>query len=293
MFHLSTHAFFKALLFLGAGAVIHALHHEQDIWRMGGLKRRMPVTYWTFLVATLALCGAPPFSGFYSKDEILAVAEQHNPLLFALGAGVAVLTTFYMFRLVFVAFLGSPKSELVERPSAVPAVMKWPLVLLAVPSVLAGVWGINAFLAQQFSPGAAEHGPAGAASWFAPFSHSPLSALAGLGAILFGYFAARAIYQNADSDPLPQTLGGLARAMRNRFYLDEIYEKLIAFSHEALARLANWFDRWIIAGVGVRGLHGTTEFLGRALRLVQTGSLQTYAFLVVLGVVLLVFFALR
>src|SRR5438876_2212007 len=111
MFHLTTHAFFKALLFLGAGSVIIALHHEQDIWKMGGLRKKMPVTFWTFLVGTLALCGVPPFSGFYSKDAILAQAlEQKSYLLFALAAFVAVLTTFYMFRLFFVAFLGSPKT---------------------------------------------------------------------------------------------------------------------------------------------------------------------------------------
>ena len=106
MFHLTTHAFFKALLFLGAGCVIIALHHEQDIWKMGGLRKKMPVTFWTFLVGTLALAGVPPFSGFYSKDSILAqAAQQHNWPLFALGVFVAALTTFYMFRLVFVVVL--------------------------------------------------------------------------------------------------------------------------------------------------------------------------------------------
>src|SRR5438309_4321285 len=108
MYHLTTHAFFKALLFLGAGSVIHALHHEQDIWKMGGLKNKMPVTFWTFTLATLALCGVPPFSGFFSKDEIIAATlnPEHGSLwLFVLAVGVAFLTTFYMSRLVLVAFL--------------------------------------------------------------------------------------------------------------------------------------------------------------------------------------------
>ena len=110
MFHLTTHAFFKALLFLGAGSVIIALHHEQDIWKMGGLRKKMPVTFWTFLIGTLALCGVPPFSGFYSKDSILAQAlEQKNYPLFVLGVAVAGLTTFYMFRLFYVAFVGKPQ----------------------------------------------------------------------------------------------------------------------------------------------------------------------------------------
>ncbi len=112
MFHLTTHAFFKALLFLGAGSVIHALHEEQDIWKMGALKNKMPITFWTFLIGTLALSGVPPFSGFYSKDSILGQAlEKNNYLLFVVGAGVAGLTTFYMFRLFFVAFLGEARTE--------------------------------------------------------------------------------------------------------------------------------------------------------------------------------------
>src|SRR5260370_25006372 len=111
MFHLTTHAFFKALLFLGAGSVVIALHHEQDIWKMGGLRKKMGVTFWTFLVGTLALSGVWPFSGFFSKDAVLAKAAEHNWGLLVIGLFVAALTAFYMFRLVFVAFLGSPRSH--------------------------------------------------------------------------------------------------------------------------------------------------------------------------------------
>ena len=116
MFHLTTHAFFKALLFLGAGSVIHALHHEQDIWKMGALKKKMPVTFWTFLIGTLALAGIPPFSGFYSKDEVLAATYEHNGALFAVATVVAALTAFYMFRLFFVAFS--------VHPNPTPATMR-------------------------------------------------------------------------------------------------------------------------------------------------------------------------
>src|SRR5881296_2930386 len=118
MYHLTTHAFFKALLFLGAGSVIHVLHHEQDIWKMGALKNKMPVTFWTFLLGTLALCGVPPFSGFFSKDEIIAATlnpEHGSLLLFVLAVGVALLTTFYMSRLVLVAFLSPAKSKQAEH----------------------------------------------------------------------------------------------------------------------------------------------------------------------------------
>src|SRR5881396_790758 len=143
MFHLATHAFFKALLFLGAGSIIIALHHEQDIWKMGGLREKMRVTFWTFLVGTLALCGVPPFSGFYSKDAILAKALEQtgeNPVagwvLFIVAVSVAVLTTFYMFRLFFVAFLGEAKSEASGHAQESPGVMLWPLRSLALLALL-------------------------------------------------------------------------------------------------------------------------------------------------------------
>jgi NADH-quinone oxidoreductase subunit L len=143
MFHLTTHAFFKALLFLGAGSVIHSLHDEQDIWKMGGLKNKMPITFWTFLIGTLALSGVPPFSGFYSKDSILGQAlDQKNYLLFAVGAGVAGLTTFYMFRLFFVAFLGQPRTDKAKHAHESPAVMSWPLLILAVFATAGGIIGI-------------------------------------------------------------------------------------------------------------------------------------------------------
>ncbi len=293
MFHLTTHAFFKALLFLGAGSVIHALHHAQDIWKMGGLKKKMPVTFWTFLVGTLALCGVPPFSGFYSKDAILAAAADPvhgNVGLFILAVLVAALTTFYMFRLIFVAFLGPVKDHAVDHALESPGIMIWPLRLLAVPSVLAGFWGLEQFIGGAF--GETAH----ALSWheeiFAPLNHSPLAALFGLFATMVGLGAAWQLYAKAVKDPLPEKLGLFARAMRNRFYFDEIYRVLIAITHELLSRLANWFDRWIVAGLMVRGTHGTTELFGRALRLAQTGNLQTYAFLFAAGVVLVLWFVL-
>jgi NADH-quinone oxidoreductase subunit L len=296
MYHLTTHAFFKALLFLGAGSVIYACHHEQSIWQMGGLKKKMPVTFWTFLVGTLALCGVPPLSGFYSKDAILAAAAdpvRGNVFLFILASGVACLTAFYMARLVLVAFLGGARSEHAEHAHESPNVMVWPLVLLAVPSFLAGFWGIDSFFGRQLSPETAIHRGGVLETLFEPISHAPFAALIGLGATAFGFSFAYSLYGGADKDPLPAKLGLLARAMRDRFYFDEIYSGLIAITHEAISRLASWFDRWIVAGLGVRGLHGTTEIVGRALRLVQTGNLQTYAFLFVASVVVVLLFAMK
>ena len=292
MYHLATHAFFKALLFLGAGSVIHALHHEQNIWNMGGLSRKMPVTFWTFLCGTLALCGVPPFSGFFSKDEILAQAAHHSVGLFLVSSVVAFLTTFYMFRLVLVAFAGPARSQSAGAAHESARVMTWPLVALAAPSLLAGFWGIRSFVAKQFDAAATEQ----AGSWFneilAPFSQAPLAAMTGLGAIAFGFSLAWAFYAGAERDPLPEKIGALARAMRNRFYFDEIYDALIAGTHEALSRLADWFDRWILAGLIVRGVHGTTELFGRVLRLAQTGSLQTYALLFAAGVAVVLYLVL-
>jgi NADH-quinone oxidoreductase subunit L len=291
MYHLTTHAFFKALLFLGAGSVIHALHHEQNIWEMGGLRPKMRATYRTFLIGTLALAGVPLFSGFYSKDSILAAASHESVGLFILGTIVAMLTTFYMFRLVLVAFLGKPRSDAASHAHESPKVMTYPLLLLAIPSIIAGYWGIETFLNRQFRPAEAVHHGSWLSEIFAPFGHAPLAALASLAALAFGFSAAFALYRNAQTDPVANNIGALARAARNRFYFDEIYDKLIAITHEALSRLANGFDRAIIGGLGVKGVSGITDIFGRALRLLQTGNLQTYAFLFALSaaIVLLIF----
>lgn len=281
MFHLSTHAFFKALLFLGAGSVIYALHHEQNIWQMGGLKRAMPITYWTFLIGTLALCGVPPFSGFFSKDEILAAAARHSVALFLVTVLVAVLTAFYMFRLFFVAFGGTARSRHAHES---PKVMIWPLILLAIPSALAGVWGIDHMLSRFF--GGSAHATSFLENFLAPFGHSPLAAGASLVALVAGFSLAFAIYRGATHDPLPDRLGAFARAMRKKFYFDELYDFFIRITHEALARLADVLDRRLIEGFAVRGVSGTTDILGRALRLLQTGNLQTYTFLFAAGVLI-------
>jgi NADH-quinone oxidoreductase subunit L len=283
------------LLFLGAGAVILALHHEQNIWDMGGLKDRMPVTFWTFLIGTLALCGVPPFSGFYSKDEVLAAAYHHSVALFIVGFVVSILTTFYMFRLLYVAFLRRPGLLDTHEVEPTPAVMKAPLILLAIAALFGGFWGIDRLFAAQFvgaESGGGHAAPAavsGFSQLFAPFAH-PLPALAGLAAVLFGFFAARELYAGAPSrDPLDEKLGLFARALRNRFYLDEIYAGLIYVTQEFAASVAGAIDRWILSGLVVRGISGTTDLAGRALRLFQTGNLQTYAFLFVAGVALVFF----
>jgi NADH-quinone oxidoreductase subunit L len=266
MFHLTTHASFKALLFLGAGSVIVALHHEQDIWKMGGLRERMPKTYWTFLIGTMALCGVPLFSGFFSKEAILDAALGNNILLFLVAVFVALLTTFYMTRLFIVAFMGEPRSKHAEQAKESPAVMTVPLLVLAVPSVIAGYF--NA------------HAP------------NPLVLAVSLVVVVFGMLVANTVYSGAKADPLPAKLGLMAKPLRERFWFDEVYQWLIDQVQENLAKLADAIDRWVIAGLLVRGTHGTTELAARVLRLAQTGNLQTYAFWFAAGMAALLVFTL-
>jgi NADH-quinone oxidoreductase subunit L len=200
------------------------------------------------------------------------------------------LTTFYMFRLVFVVFGSAPKSEAAGHAHESAPVILFPLRFLAVFSVVGGVIGIENVCAAQFGN---EHHLSLGQQLIAPFVSSPVAASLGLLAVGLGFFAAYSLYFNAALDPLPGKLGAVARWMRDRFYLDELYQATFIRLHDFLATIADWIDRWLIAGVAVRGLHGTTEIIGRLLREVQTGNLQTYAFLFALGVALVLLFMLK
>ena len=290
MFHLTTHAFFKALLFLGAGSVIHALHEEQDIWKMGALKKKMPITFYTFLFGTLALCGVPIFSGFYSKDSILGLAlEQKNFVLFGVAVFVAALTTFYMFRLFFVAFVGNPRSEKAKHAHESPAVMSFPLIALAVLAVAGGFIGVVNVYNSQFKPDAES---LSMIQQIVEPIHAPVGLACGLGAVVVGFLAAFTLYKNAATDPLPAKLGPLATAMKNRFYFDEIYEATFIRAHDAIAWVAAFVDRWILEGVVIGGVRGGTDIFGRGLRLLQSGNLQWYAFMFVTGVAVVLYWVL-
>jgi NADH-quinone oxidoreductase subunit L len=299
MFHLTTHAFFKALLFLGAGSVIIGLHHEQDIWKMGALRKRMPVTFWTFITGTLALAGLWPFSGFFSKDSILAQAlerSKEHPILgyslFTLGVLVAALTTFYMFRLVFVVFHGSTKSPEAEHAHESSGVMVWPLRILAALSLLGGVAGFYEVYERFFEAEKLVLPSTILERLFEPFRNAPLAAAFGLAALMIGFIAAFRLYIKAEKDPLAANFPTLSRAMRNRFYFDELYEGTVIRFHDSLSRLAGWIDRVIIDGAGVGSVRGGTDIAGRALRLMQSGNLQNYAFLFALGVAVLLLLVL-
>ncbi|MGA0325715.1 MAG: NADH-quinone oxidoreductase subunit L [Limisphaerales bacterium] len=284
MFHLTTHAFFKAMLFLGAGSVIHALHHEQNIWKMGGLREKMPATYRTFLIGTLALCGVPPLSGFFSKDGILAAAaDSHhgNPVLFGIGVLAAVLTTLYMGRLVLVAFHGAHRSDQASHAKESPSVMTVPLWILLVPTLVAGFFPVEHMINQTLGL----HHAGGHAA-------APLAMAFSVLALMIGGSVAWSHYAGAGTDPLTQRFSGLSTLLRNRLWMDEIFSGMIAITHEAVSKLAGWVDQKILRGA-IMGLfqHGV-DILGRGLRLVQSGSIQTYAFLFVVGVALVIYIVL-
>jgi NADH-quinone oxidoreductase subunit L len=268
IFHLFTHAFFKALLFLGAGSVIVMLHHEQNIWKMGGLAKNLTITFFTFSVGALALIGCPPFSGFFSKDAILALAYEHNMSIFALALLTAFLTAFYVLRLLVVVFFGKPRSEAARASVEGPFVMLGPLVALA---LLALVGGAPAFAGNFLVvPHEKEF-----------FLTVPSLAIV---AMLLGASLAIWLYRNRTSDPLNLDL------FRNRFYIDEFYGRLIDSTQELLARVSAFFDRWIIDAGAVRGGSGGTWGVGALLRLFQVGNLQAYSFLFGLGIVVLIYF---
>lgn len=266
-FHLYTHAFFKALLFLGSGAIIYACHHEQNIWKMGGLIGRMKVTSFTFLIATAALAGIYPLSGFYSKDAIMTIAAN-KPLLLVIGSFVAFLTAFYMTRLCVVVFFGRAKSWSAEEAKEVPFLMLVPLLVLTVGAIFAG---------QTF-----------AYSWFVPSKDIPhpegvvlpliLTAIAVAG-IVAGFF----LYRGRDQEPYP------VQVLAKKFYLDEIYNILVILFQDAVAWVAKMIDRLIIDGLLVRGGARLVTEIGAVLRGMQSGNLQGYAFLFGVGVILVLY----
>jgi NADH-quinone oxidoreductase subunit L len=270
MFHLFTHAFFKALLFLAAGSIIVSLHHEQNIWKMGGLAPKLKITFATFFVGGLALIGFPPFSGFFSKDAILALAYEHNKPIFIIGVATAFLTAFYVSRAITVVFFGKTRSDVARAGSESPTVMTWPLIVLAILALIGG-WP---FFAQNFL--------------VIPHEKEAVLAVPALAliALIVGAGVGIFVYRNRERDPLHVDL------IRHRLYIDELYEWLIRVTQEFLAQVAAFVDRWIIDAGAVRGASGGTFGLGALLRLFQVGNLQAYAFLFGLGIVALIYFTI-
>jgi NADH-quinone oxidoreductase subunit L len=270
MFHLFTHAFFKALLFLTAGSIIVSLHHEQNIWKMGGLRRNLKITFATFFVGALALIGCPPFSGFFSKDAILALAYQQNISIFVFSLTAALLTAFYVSRALVVVFFGKPRGDLASTGKESAPVMTGPLIILAGLALIGG-WPV---FAQSFL--------------VIPHEKETVLAVPALAllALVAGAGLATWLYRNRDYEPFHLNF------IRRGFYIDEFYQRLIDRTQEFLARVAAFIDRWIIDAGAVRGASGGTFGLGALLRLFQVGNLQAYAFLFGLGVVVLIYFTI-
>jgi len=272
MFHLFTHAFFKALLFLGAGAIIHACHHEQNIWNMGGLRRTMPITFITFLIGTAALSALPWItSGFYSKEYILTAAFTANTPLFIIASLVALLTPFYMARLVILVFFGKARGKYAEKAREVGPLLWAPLVVLAIPSLLFGFKPIAASILHSFVPDTAV----------------PTTVLiVSIATLVVGAFAATTLYRNRTSEPIH------IRFIRNKFFLDELYIGLVRIFQDALAYILNFLDRYLIDGVLVRGTSRLAFASGWIFRRMQGGNLQGYSLLTAIGVLLILYIAL-
>ena len=277
MFHLFTHAWFKALLFLGAGAIIFACHHEQDIWKMGGIMKRMKLTSLTFIIATMALIAIPFTSGFFSKEAILEAALRKNPVFFWIGAGVALLTTFYMMRVIFVVFFGKSRSHSSEHASEVGGLMLVPLLILAVLALISGYGFIadrlvpfNGFVSESFHMGM-------------PFYVS-------MGALVLGILLAAAFYAGS---PASDKLSGnaVSRALANRLYIDLFYDKVLVRGVQGvLAAIIDFMDQFIISGLIVGGLARLTAAIGSLLRRLQSGNMAAYTALFGIGLLLVIYF---
>jgi len=270
MYHLTTHAFFKALLFLGAGSVIIATHHEQNIWNMQGLLKKMPITGITFLIGTLALCGIFPLSGFWSKDAILGLAFTHNTVLYLIAATASGFTAFYMGRLYFVVFWGEPAHSHEVHES--PVVMTLPLIFLAILSTIGGFIGIPHYLFPQKTPEELNVRVA---------IISSIVAVLGLG---FSYM----IYgKRTASDPLAAKLGNFYTVLKNKFYFDIVYGWYVDHIQQNMALFLSRFEKEFIVRLCVGGLTNLARQGGKTFRYLQNGLVQFYALIFILGTVLL------
>jgi len=273
MFHLFTHAMFKALLFLGAGSVIHAIHSNY-LKDMGGLRKYMPITNITFLIAALAIAGMPPFAGFWSKDEILVAAYEHNQLIYYIAVFVAGLTAFYMFRIYFGIFWGKDK-KYEHTPKESPLSMTFPLMVLALLSIVGGFIPFSEFVTPD-------------KVGFEAHLNYPLAAIAA-GVGLIGIILAWVFYKKESNlaDKFADIFGVFYKWTFNKFYFDEIYlfiTKKILFKRVA-APIA-WFDKKIVDGT-MEGIGNKTVVASEKIKGMQSGKVQDYAFSFIMGVVVL------
>lgn len=292
IFHVMTHAFFKALLFLGSGSVIHAMGGEQDMRKMGGLGKYMKTTNLTFLIGCLAIAGIPGLSGFFSKDEILAGAFAESPVLYIIGLGTALLTAFYMFRLYATTFKGSFRGthEQEHHLHESPAAMTIPLIILAVLSVIGGYIGVPEFIM---------HGAHSLKDFLAPIfadsykvlpahevSHTTEWMLTGVSTLLIVITVVFA-WNKFSKKPDIQDAEGFGKVLENKWYMDELYDKIIVQPLNKLAAFfTNIFEKSILDGA-VNGVGRLVNYGSRQLRLLQSGQVGTYVFLMVLGMLVI------
>ncbi|WEK19579.1 MAG: NADH-quinone oxidoreductase subunit L [Candidatus Pedobacter colombiensis] len=293
-FHVITHAFFKALLFLCAGSVIHALHHEQDMRHMGGLRKKLPVTFITMLIGTIAIAGLPPFSGFFSKDEILAHVYLHDKVMWGIAVFTAFLTAFYMFRMLFLTFYGKYRGthHAEEKIHESPKSMTVPLIVLAILSAVGGVIGIPEALG----------GSHWLSHWLSPVikhvgespDHATEYALMGISVVgvLISIAVAYGKYVKQNHIPIPDEgkRVGLTNLSYNKFYFDEIYDVLFT---KPLDAISGFFykivDNKIVDGI-VNGFGWTASEASKGLRLLQTGNVGFYIFMMVIGIISLLLY---
>ena len=284
VFHLVTHAFFKGLMFLTAGSVMHAMANELDMRKMGGLKAKMPITHWTFLVGALAIAGFPFLSGFWSKDEILHSAWGSSPIIYIIGLITAFLTAFYMFRLIFVTFYGESRAEpeVAAHVHESPPVMWVPLAILAIPSALIGLllgWGGHDSWFHHFTKGVfpeAHYEASGNVILF-----MVISSIVGLAGIAFAWT------RYSKRVPSDEPTNALHKLLANKYYIDEVYNALIVQPIKNGSHFVLWqlVDNGIIDGI-VNGVATIIRFIGGTLRRLQTGLVQVYIVSMVLGIVI-------
>jgi NADH-quinone oxidoreductase subunit L len=296
IFHMATHAFFKALLFLGAGSVIHAMSNEQDIRLMGGLRKYLPITFITFLIGTLAIAGIPPFAGFFSKDEILANAFSHNTVIWVIGALASLLTAFYMFRLFFLTFSGQNRAseEVKHHIHESPASMTFPLIVLAVlsavggfmgvPEVLGGSHWLNQFLAPVFADStriAGEHHH---------LDHATEYILMGtiVGLTLVMIFIAYAVFVRSKRVPAADgVITGAHKVVYNKYYIDEAYNAIVVKPLFFLSRVFDSVVERLFIDNIVNGSGRLVTWGSKTIRYIQTGNTSFYIFAMVLSIIIL------
>lgn len=295
-FHVMTHAFFKALLFLGAGSVIHAMSDEQDIRKMGGLKSKMPITYFTFLLGTIAIAGIPPFAGFFSKDEILAHLYHHDFAMWCLAIVGSALTSFYMFRVFILTFFGDFRGteEQAHHLHESPLSMTFPLMVLAVLSVIGGLINLphfaggNEFLAHWLAPMLPEAGESAEVSFLTLEMGAPL-----LAAFVPAFLAIYIFGVKKSVPGTDESISGIQKVIYHKFYIDELYDLIIVKPISILGNFCFQVLEFLVIDLIVEGIGRIVAYASTEFRRIQTGNVGYYIFVMVISITLILALSLR